>query len=90
MPISVAAPFSPVTVMVTASSPENVSATQANVTVPPGVVVAGDTVHEPDGGIDARRLRGGRKSETDAAAIVPATISVRMRLLHVVLSVGAR
>jgi len=46
MPTSAPPPFSPVIVMVTPSSLENVPATHSNVTGPPGVAVAGDTVHE--------------------------------------------
>ena len=50
MPISAAAAFSPVTVMVTLSSLENVPAAHSKSTEPPGAIVAGETVQDPDGG----------------------------------------
>ncbi|GAA5204993.1 hypothetical protein GCM10025774_00530 [Microbacterium kyungheense] len=49
-PISAAAPFSPVTVIVTCSLGEKVSAAHENATVPPGVVVVGSTTQDPVGG----------------------------------------
>ena len=50
MPIRLAAPFSPVTVIVTDSLPEKVSGAHSNEMVPPAAIVVGDVVHEPDGG----------------------------------------
>ncbi|GAA3203508.1 hypothetical protein GCM10017690_08160 [Microbacterium terregens] len=50
MPIAAPAPFSPVTVIVTGSFGENVSAEHWNRTVSPAAGVAGETVHDPDGG----------------------------------------